>query len=259
MISYAQNFEDVMLYRIFRGCPNGFYVDVGAADPVNLSVTKWFYDCGWSGINIEPHPDFYEKLCAERPRDINLNCGAGALAGEAAFAQLSTMEWSSFAPRVGVAAEADGSLLQKRTALVVPLNEILSRHLGNAKIDFLKIDVEGWELEVVRGIDLRKYRPTILLVEAVDRDTHMPSDADTQQLLLAADYEPIYFDGLNKFYAEKGNTEIRKHFELPPNIFDDFETYQSVRLKADVKKLTEWVTASQADIKKLTERLKARW
>ena len=44
-----------MLARVFAGRRTGFYVDVGAADPVNLSVTKWFYDLGWSGLNIEPN------------------------------------------------------------------------------------------------------------------------------------------------------------------------------------------------------------
>src|ERR1043166_2275289 len=97
MISYAQNFEDVMLNRVFRDRTDGFYVDVGAADPVNLSVTKWFYDLGWTGINVEPHPEFFEKLQAERSRDLNLHCGAGAADGEAVLNEFSTKEWSSFA------------------------------------------------------------------------------------------------------------------------------------------------------------------
>src|SRR5688572_29493242 len=74
MISYAQNFEDVILARTFRGISSGFYIDVGAWDPTVDSVTRHFYDSGWSGINIEPNPLFYERLVLERPRDINLNC-----------------------------------------------------------------------------------------------------------------------------------------------------------------------------------------
>jgi len=65
LISYAQNFEDVMLARVFHGRKNGFYVDVGAADPINLSVTKWFYDLGWSGINVEPNRKLFERLAAD--------------------------------------------------------------------------------------------------------------------------------------------------------------------------------------------------
>ena len=66
MISYSQNFEDVLLNRFFKGKEEGFYIDVGAFDPVFLSDTKHFYDLGWSGINIEPMPSGYEKFCEQR-------------------------------------------------------------------------------------------------------------------------------------------------------------------------------------------------
>jgi FkbM family methyltransferase len=81
MISYAQNFEDVMLWRALKDIKYGVYIDVGANDPVIDSVTKIFYDQGWSGINIEPIPQWYEKLVAARPRDTNLQLAASSKAG----------------------------------------------------------------------------------------------------------------------------------------------------------------------------------
>ncbi len=66
-ISYAQNFEDLILMGILREIPNGFYVDVGANHPEQDSVTKIFYDKGWSGINIEPNTVLYNELCIARP------------------------------------------------------------------------------------------------------------------------------------------------------------------------------------------------
>ena len=72
-ISYAQNYEDVMLYRALKGVEKGFYIDVGAMDPVMGSVTKAFYERGWRGINIEPIKQWHEKLMLDRPEDINLN------------------------------------------------------------------------------------------------------------------------------------------------------------------------------------------
>ena len=72
MISYAQNFEDVVLWRALKNVKNGFYIDVGANHPIGGSVTKWFYEQGWSGINIEPVKSFYDKLCRDRKRDINI-------------------------------------------------------------------------------------------------------------------------------------------------------------------------------------------
>src|ERR1700737_1473289 len=77
MISYAQNFEDVMIARLFDDTHRGFYVDVGAAPPNFLSVTRHFYDRGWSGVNVEPTFRFYPLLCEDRPRHINLQCAIG--------------------------------------------------------------------------------------------------------------------------------------------------------------------------------------
>src|SRR6185503_14466706 len=75
MVSYAQNGEDVLLNRVFSGCRTGFYVDVGANDPIVHSVTKHFYQLGWRGINVEPHPEKYGRLCRDRPEDVSLNVG----------------------------------------------------------------------------------------------------------------------------------------------------------------------------------------
>ena len=81
MISYAQNLEDVLLARAFAGVDTGFYIDVGAFDPDIDSVTRHFYDAGWRGINIEPVAATACAVCAERPRDINLNVALGRTDG----------------------------------------------------------------------------------------------------------------------------------------------------------------------------------
>ena len=87
-VSYAQNNEDVMLARVFRGLDAGFYIDVGAQDPRIDSVTKAFYDLGWRGINLEPVAFWYQKLCQDRPRDINLCLAAGAAEGVVDFYEI---------------------------------------------------------------------------------------------------------------------------------------------------------------------------
>jgi FkbM family methyltransferase len=247
MISYAQNFEDVMLNRVFRDRTDGFYVDVGAADPVNLSVTKWFYDTGWNGINVEPHREFFQKLQSERPRDINLHCGAGAVDGEAVLQEFSIKEWSSFAP--DAAADPDGpSPVARRSVPVRTLNTILEQHARGRHVDFLKIDVEGWEKEVLRGIDLRRHRPTVILVEAVDRNTHAVN-SDWEDILLGADYELVYFDGLNKFYAGTEQRDIQQHFAVPPNVFDDYKLSAHVEQQKQISALSWIATHSDGDRK----------
>jgi len=81
-ISYAQNFEDVMLYRALKDVQHGFYIDVGAQDPEVDSVTRAFYDRGWHGINIEPVQHWFEKLERDRPHDINLRVAVSDHEGE---------------------------------------------------------------------------------------------------------------------------------------------------------------------------------
>ena len=85
MISFSQNFEDVILARVFRDRARGSYVDVGAHLPVIDSVTEHFYRSGWRGINIEPLEAAYSELLATRPDDININCAIAAADGSARF------------------------------------------------------------------------------------------------------------------------------------------------------------------------------
>ena len=80
-VSYAQNYEDVVLWRALRDVECGFYVDVGAGDPTIDSVTRAFYERGWSGINVEPSEPYFTALESERPRDVNLRVLSGARAG----------------------------------------------------------------------------------------------------------------------------------------------------------------------------------
>ena len=233
MISYAQNFEDVMLYRVFRDQPTGFYVDVGAADPAHHSVTKWFYDLGWSGINVEPRSVFFETLQRERPRDVNLNCGAGAVSGEATFFEMSvTPEWSSFDDVARTEAVARGEPIVERTLPILTLNDIIERHGEGRTIDFLKIDVEGWEREVVMGLDLSRHRPTVIVIEATHQGTVEPNHAAWEDILTNADYCPVYFDGLNKFYVTRDKIELARHFAVPPNVFDDYKLREGEELLA---------------------------
>jgi FkbM family methyltransferase len=239
LISYAQNFEDVMLARVFAGRDNGFYVDVGAADPVNLSVTKWFYDLGWSGLNIEPNTKLFERLAADRPRDINLNCGVGATASKALFFEPDVGELSSFDSHVRDNAESSGVPGSTRTVAVTPLTDLLKLHCPGRNIDFLKIDVEGWEFEVLKGLDLSRYRPIVILIEATVPQTQIESYMEWEPRVLSANYSLVYFDGVNRFYLANEHADLKRHFTRPPNTFDEFETFPLIRAKTDAEQRLE--------------------
>ena len=265
MISFAQNFEDVMLYRIFRGLTNGFYIDVGAADPVHHSVTKWFYDLGWSGINIEPRATFFEALQRDRKRDLNLNCGAGAVSGVAMFLEMNlTHEWSSFDEAVRAAAATHGETIVEQTIPILTLDEIIEKYAAGRTIDFLKIDVEGWERQVLTGLDLTRHRPTIIVIEATLQGRAEPNSTEWQHILVNAHYDQVYFDGLNKFFIKNERSELAKYFAVPPNVFDEYkpaqleEVYKHLRIsEADRAARLEIIKALEQELVATNERLLA--
>jgi FkbM family methyltransferase len=222
MISYAQNGEDVLLERLFGRQADGFYVDVGANDPTDLSLTKHFYDRGWHGVNIEPVPDAFARLCAERPRDTNLNVGVAAGAGEMTFYELPDQSvLSTFSAEQAALYRAEGRQLVERPVRVLPLAEVFAAHADRA-IDFLSIDVEGLEREVLAGGDWQRWRPRVVLLEATRPNTTEPMHQDWEPLLLEAGYLFAYFDGLNRFYVRAEEPALLEGFRVPVNICDNF-------------------------------------
>ncbi|WP_458094237.1 FkbM family methyltransferase [Roseomonas sp. WA12] len=224
-LSYAQNFEDVLLWRALKTVQNGFYVDVGAADPTDDSVTKAFYDRGWRGLNIEPVPEFAARLAAARPRDVNLGVAAGDRAGET---QLHVI------PGTGLSTLHQSAVreITEGWEVTVPLRtltDILTEHAPNT-IHFLKVDAEGSELAVLSGCDFTLFRPWIVVIEATVPATTTPAYADWEPILTRAKYRNVFFDGLNRYYVPEERFEIlAPHFQTPVNVFDDFERYVDVR------------------------------
>lgn len=165
-ISYAQNYEDVMLYRALKSVKHGFYIDVGANDPVIDSVTKAFYDIGWSGINIEPVSEYYEKLQQDRPNDINLQLAVGARKGNRKFYEVVGTGLSTIDRFIAKRhSEEHGYEIKTYQVEMVRLNTICEMH-PHPDVHFLKIDVEGAEKQVLQGLNLRKIRPWIILIES---------------------------------------------------------------------------------------------
>ena len=106
-VSHAQNFEDVMLWRCFGHLNSGFYVDIGADDPVIDSVTKSFYESGWTGINIDPTENSFTKLQVDRQRDINIQVAVAEHEGSIDF-------WS--VPKTGLSTAVRKFADQHKTA-----------------------------------------------------------------------------------------------------------------------------------------------
>ncbi|WP_396329941.1 FkbM family methyltransferase [Burkholderia anthina] len=222
LLSFAQNQEDVMLWRALGHVRNGFYIDVGAADPVDLSVTKLFYDHGWHGINLEPQSAYFAMLTAARPHDINLQLAAGREAASHVFHRIDGTGLSTFDAEIAARHRTNGWTVVEETVDALPLAEICKRYRPDGPIHFLKIDVEGAEGDVLAGADFGRFRPWIVLVEATLPLSQEESHA-WEPTLTSQGYSFVWFDGLNRFYvADEMKGELGKHFATPPNVFDGF-------------------------------------
>jgi FkbM family methyltransferase len=205
----------------------GFYVDVGANDPKEDSVTKLFYDREWHGINIEPSSDAFTQLQASRPRDINLLCAAGEREGEVTFFETNIRGWGTSNTRVGED-YVQRKLASPCTVQMRTLNSVLEQH-AKKTIHFLKIDVEGAEDTVLAGLDLIRFRPWILLVETIDPLTHENRSSELEGSILKANYKRVFFDGLNTYYLAAERSNLEKNFNAPPNVLDEFSHYSLVK------------------------------
>ncbi|MGF6765500.1 FkbM family methyltransferase [Paraburkholderia sp. GAS33] len=224
MISFAQNQEDIMLWRALGHIRNGFYIDVGAADPVDFSVTRVFYDHGWHGINLEPQPAYFASLSAARPHDINLQLAAGREAGSHIFHRIDGTGLSTFDAEIAARHRANGWDVVEETINALPLAEICRLHRPHGPIHFLKVDVEGAEGDVLAGADFRNFRPWVVLVEATLPLSQDQSYADWEPILTSQGYSFVWFDGLNRFYvADEMKDELGGHFQVQPNVFDEFQ------------------------------------
>lgn len=219
--SYAQNLEDVLLWRALRDVGDGFYIDVGANHPFEDSVTLGFYEQGWHGINVEPVASHIEELRRERQRDVNLQVGLGSKAGVMEFFETDRRGLSTLLPEIAEAHRRSGLAVKSYHVPIVTLAQVCEAH-APGDIHFLKIDVEGAERDVLEGADFKRFRPWIVVIEATLPNSREPRYDQWEHLLLAAGYAFAYFDGLNRFYALADRPDLLDALRLPPNVHDAY-------------------------------------
>jgi FkbM family methyltransferase len=217
-ISYAQNFEDLVLAGLLKSVSTGFYVDVGANHPELDSVTKIFYEKGWRGLNVEPNDDLHRLLEEQRPRDINVRAAASSQPGSLTLRIYDGLDGLSTISRDTQAVHA-ASLADRRfrdvQVPVVCLADLLSQHRPTGDIHFLKVDVEGLELEVLLGNDWRRFRPWVLCLE---RNLQSARQAAICTYLREMGYQAVFWDGINDFFVADERLEVWKSFSYANDV-----------------------------------------
>ncbi|HUJ10926.1 MAG TPA: FkbM family methyltransferase [Verrucomicrobiae bacterium] len=166
--SYSQEGEDGILRRIFAGQQTGFFVDIGAHHPKRYSNTYYFYLYGWRGINVDAAPESIHLFRKMRPRDINVEAAVADGRRTLTYYEFDEPTLNGLSREISLVRHENGPyrIVQQREVETVGLLEIFQRHLpAGQRIDFLNIDVEGLDLEVLQSNDWTKYRPMIVLAE----------------------------------------------------------------------------------------------
>jgi FkbM family methyltransferase len=267
-LSYAQNFEDVMLWRALGHVENGVYVDVGAQHPRIDSISRAFYERGWRGVHIEPVPAFAQLLRQDRPDETVLQVALGEREG--------TIELNVFADTglsTAIASYAERHQQERGYAverIQVPMLTMRAamESLAGREVHWLKIDVEGFEQQVLRGWDSEVLRPWILLIEATIPNSTETDHEKWEPIVLAAGYRFAYFDGLNRFYIANEHPELVAAFSAPPNIFDTVEVsgqaswglcnFAIAEHEGRAKALAEQLEAGKAELADVAAQLAAR-
>jgi FkbM family methyltransferase len=170
-LSYSQEGEDLVLARLFGARKNpGFYVDIGAHHPVRYSNSYYFYRRGWRGISVDAMPGTARLFRRMRPRDIVVECGVGAEEGTLTYYVFNEPALNTFSKAEAEKKNGgDYRILDKIQIPVITLPQLLSRHLPvDTVIDFMTIDTEGLDYEVIASNDWNRYRPAVILIELLN-------------------------------------------------------------------------------------------
>ena len=208
--TYSQYNEDIFLWQLFEGKKSGYYVDIGANDPIKLSNTKKFYDMGWTGVTVEPNPKLYRRICEHRTRDMNLNCGVGDVPGKMTFYEIDPDCYSTFDPKIAKMTKFSSSkkVIAELPIKIITINEIFE--LCKQPVDFLSLDTENFDYKVLSVNDWSKNRPKVIVVE-LNHD----EDSKVYELLKQQMYELIFFNGTNGIFVAE---EYASGFVAPKEV-----------------------------------------
>lgn len=270
-VSYAQNFEDLILWRALKHVANGFYIDVGAQDPVHDSVSMGFYEKGWRGVHVEASAAYAEKLRRARPDEKVIELAIDSEEGEIVFYEIPSTGLSTGDNAIADQHAAEGHIVEQKRIKSIPLSAVLQVY-GDRDVHWLKIDVEGMEEAAIAGWLPSEVRPWVVAVESTLPNSRELRHHAWEPKLIALGYDFVYFDGLNRFYVSHLHLELKSAFGLAPNIFDEFvlaptsafagatsiEKEANIVLRHDLEMETAARIALEAEIRSQRQTVQAR-
>lgn len=185
-ISYSQCGEDLIVSFIFNALNILFpkYLDIGANHPVYLNNTYYFYLNGSTGVCVEPDPVLFSKLKYKRAKDICLNAGVGSFSQKQAdFYIMSTDTLNTFSKEEAERYQSYGTYKIKEVIKmpILEINDIVDQYLFNL-VNFISIDIEGLELEILKTLDFSRIRPEVFCIETLTY-TEDKTEQKNQQIL----------------------------------------------------------------------------
>jgi FkbM family methyltransferase len=240
IVSYAQNCEDVVLWRALGHIQAGVYVDVGGFDPDIDSVSRLFYERGWRGVDIEPVPDLAERFRVRRPENELVEAVVTDLdVDEVVLHRFGSTGLSTIDDEVAGRHTESGLHHVDLTVPARKLDHVLeASQLVDETIHFLKVDVEGAEDQVLRSLDLKRWRPWVLVIEATAPNTNESTAEAWEPLVLEAGYTFTLFDGLSRFYVAEEHPELEAALSYPACVLDGYVTATQVELERQLAQLT---------------------
>jgi FkbM family methyltransferase len=201
--SYAQEGDDLVIASLLRNIDRGFYVDVGAHHPIRFSNTYKLYERGWTGINIDATPGSMDAFKKLRSRDINVEAAISDVESELIFYEFDEPALNGFASDLMAERASEGrySIRKKIAMTTVTLDAVLTERCCHERgIDLITIDVEGFDLEVLRSIDLDFWRPKLIVIETKLDSLVDLAESDVFRYLRPHGYKCVAHTGRNTFY-----------------------------------------------------------
>lgn len=167
--TYSQTGEDIIVDSVFHSLKidKPSYLDIGANDPWFISNTAGFYKRGCHGVTIEPNPLLYKRIKRQRRKDINLNVGIGPNGGNFPFYIMSSDTMSTFSKDEAekLVNDYDFKIEKIIDVPIVSVQDIIDKYCGGKFPDFLTIDTEGMDYEILKSIDYSENYPKVICAE----------------------------------------------------------------------------------------------